>query len=73
VSFTPEAVAESGRADVYFYWLCNPLFFAFVATRGKPLKVPQDERPAWSATLGRLERETHEHPQRLSNRRVKLC
>lgn len=61
VSFTPEAVAESGRADVYFYWLCNPLFFAFIATRGKPLKVPQDERLAWSAMLGRLERETHEH------------
>ncbi len=61
VSFMPEAVAESGRADVYFYWLCNPLFFAFVATRGKPLKVPQDERLAWSATLSRLELEIHGH------------
>ncbi len=62
VSFMPEVVAESRRADVYFYWLCNPLFFAFVATRGKPLKVPQAERPAWSAALGRLERETREQP-----------
>ena len=62
VSFAPEAVAESGRAGVYFYWLCDPLFFAFVATRGTPLRVPQGERPAWSATLDRLEHETR-HPR----------
>ncbi len=51
VSFAPKAVAESERAGVYFYWLCNPLFFAFVATRGKSLQVPASERPAWSVTL----------------------
>lgn len=61
VSFAPEAVADSGRAGVYFYWLCDPLFFAFVATRGTPLRVPLGERPAWSATLGRLEYETRHH------------
>lgn len=58
VSFAPEAVATSERGGVYFYWLCNPLFFAFVATRGAPLKVPKDDQPAWAAHLGRLERET---------------
>ena len=61
VSFAPKAVAESERAGVYFYWLCNPLFFAFVATRGKSLQVPASERPAWSATLNRLELEAQEH------------
>ena len=62
VSFAPEAVAESGRAGVYFYWLCDPLFFAFVTTRGTPLWVPQKGRPAWSAMLDRLEHETR-HPR----------
>ena len=59
VSFAPEGVAGSGRAGIYFYWLCDPLFFAFVATRGTPLRVPQGECPAWSTTLDRLEHETH--------------
>jgi hypothetical protein len=58
VSFAPEVVVTSERGGVYFYWLCNPLFFAFVATRGTPLRVPQNEQPAWAAHLGRLERET---------------
>ena len=59
VSFAPEAVAAGGRGGVYFYWLCDPLFFAFVATRGAPLKVPKGERSAWAAQFQRLERETN--------------
>lgn len=70
VSFAPEVVAESGRAGVYFYWLCDPLFFAFVATRGTPLRYPQGERPAWSATLDRLEHETR-HPRTGSGQAAK--
>lgn len=70
VSFAPEAVADSGRAGVYFYWLCDPLFFAFVAARGTPLRVPLGERPAWSATLNRLEHETR-HPRTGSEQAAK--
>lgn len=60
VSFAPEAVVAGERGGVYFYWLCNPLFFAFVATRGMSLKVPKDARAAWTTTLTRLEQETRE-------------
>lgn len=60
VSFAPEAVVTGERGGIYFYWLCNPLFFAFVATRGAALRVPKDAHPTWVATLTRLEHEARE-------------
>ncbi len=60
VAFAAELlVPMNERSNVYFYWLCNPLFFAFMNPPGvhTPLHVPPAEQTSWKARLLRLEAE----------------
>ena len=63
VAFAAETLAPTTeRSNVYFYWLCNPLFFAFMNPPGAhtPLHVPPAEQALWKARLARLEAEVKE-------------
>ncbi len=59
VTFVPEPLVPiSERSHVLFYWLCNPLFLAFIQPQPEPLRVPPNDRPQWETSLTRLEAET---------------